>query len=140
MPIEVKNVNGGIGVSIVGRGVVTEREYLHTLRKHLTQDPEKFKKYRYSLSDYTAVTKVEVSTEAIWSIAELCKSAAKVNPDAVVAIVVDRDYLFGLSRMMETVMDDVEWDYLIFRNKEDAETWIRQRVWQKYSIDDLIFD
>jgi hypothetical protein len=59
MPIEIKDLEGGLGNIILGRGIVTEEEFVDVLKKHLTQDKEKFKKYRYSLTDYTAVTKVE---------------------------------------------------------------------------------
>jgi len=140
MPIEVRNVNGGLGVIIVGRGAVGEREYVDALRKHLTQDEETFKKYRYSLSDYTAVTSADISTEAIRSIAELCKSAAIVNPAPVVAAVAGRDYVYGLVRMSQAIRDDGRWESMVFRNREDAEAWIRERVRAKYGIEDLTFD
>ena len=85
MPIEVKEVNGGLGVTITARGVVTDAEYLDALGKHLTTDQETLKTYRYSLSDYTAVTKVDISAEAIRVVASLCTRAAKINPDPVIA-------------------------------------------------------
>ncbi len=59
MPIEIKDLEGGLGNIILDRGIVTEEEFVDVLKKHLTQDKEKFKKYRYSLTDYAAVTKVE---------------------------------------------------------------------------------
>jgi len=51
MPIEVKDLNGGVGVSITGRGVITEKEYVDALTKHLTLDSRKLRKYRYFLTD-----------------------------------------------------------------------------------------
>ena len=63
MPIEMRDLGGGIGVIITGQGVVSDEEWVDALVKHLTQDEDKFKKYRYSLSDYTAVTEIELSSE-----------------------------------------------------------------------------
>ena len=109
------------------------------LKKHLTQDKEKFRKFRYSLSDLTAVSKVEVPTKAIELIAEFCRSAAIVNPKAVVAAVADQDLIYGLARMLEILRDETDWENEVFRNREDAEAWIRERVKEKYGIDNLTF-
>ena len=79
MPMETKDLDGGVGVLISASGLVTETEYLDALTKHLTQDEEKFKKYRYTLCDYTAITDVEVSADAIRRVAELSKTAAVIN-------------------------------------------------------------
>jgi hypothetical protein len=49
MPIEIRDLDNGIGVLISGTGVVTEEEFVDSHKKHLTQDEEKFKKYRYSM-------------------------------------------------------------------------------------------
>ena len=46
---------------------------------NLTQDPDKFQKYGYSLNDWAEVTEVEVSSEAIAQIASLYHDAAKIN-------------------------------------------------------------
>lgn len=62
MPIEIKDLQGGLGNIIIGFGVVTDKEYVDALKEHLTQDKEKFKRYRYSLCDFTAITKAEVSS------------------------------------------------------------------------------
>ena len=137
MPIEIKDLDDGMGVSIIGRGVVTEEEYVDTLKKHLTQDKNKFKKYRYSISDYTAATKEKVPTKAINLIAQLCKEAALVNPDAVVAVVADKDITYGLSRMWEFFLGEIIWEVMVFRSRHDAETWVKKRVNEKFGINDL---
>ena len=61
MTIEIKDLDGGLGTTITGRGVITGQEYVEVHTSHLTQDKEKFKKYRYSLSDWTEVTQVDIS-------------------------------------------------------------------------------
>jgi len=137
MPIEIKDLDEGLGVSIIGRGVITDEEYLEALTEHLMQNKEKFKKYRYSLSDFTAVTKVCVSTKTITLINNLCISAAKINPNAVVATVADRDLIYGLARMSQLHIAETGWESMVFRDRRDAEAWIKKRVLEKYRIGGL---
>ena len=139
MSIEIKDSDNGLGVIVTGRGVVTENEYLDSYKKHLSQDREKYQKYRYSLNDWTAATNVEVSSDAISQIAGLCKSSAKINPDCIVAHVADKDIAFGLCRMWEFLSDETNWEIMVFRNIEDAEGWIRKKLKDKFGIKDLSF-
>ena len=140
MPIEIKDLDGGRGNLIVGKEVLTGEEYVRALEDHLTGDKEKFKKYRYSLSDYTAVTEVEIPSGDIELMAEMCMKAAAVNPDAVVALITDDDLLYGLSRMWEILIDNTSWETMVFRNRKDAFAWVEKRVKEKHGIDDLTFE
>jgi len=136
MPIEIKDVDGGRGNVITASGFLRDEEYIETLKRHLSQDKEKFKKYRYSLADYRAVTEVEISTPAIQLVASLCKAAAFVNPDVVVAVVAESDLKFGLSRMWEMLCEGIPWETSVFKSYEDAEKWIAERVKDKWNIVD----
>jgi len=84
MPFEIRDLDEGLGILIEATGIITDDVYVEAHKKYLTQDNDKPIKYRYSLSDYTAVTKADTSTEAITLIADLCKKVAKINPDIVV--------------------------------------------------------
>ena len=139
MAITISDSDGGLGNIIQVEGKVTEAELLPALKEHLTQDPEKFRRYRYSLSDYTAVTSIDLSGSSVESIARYCKEASRINPDAVVTIVAARDLVFGLSRMWEAWLEDTDWETMIFRTSEGAEEWVRQRVEEKYGITSLTF-
>ena len=139
MTIEIKDVKDGLGNVILGSGIVKEEEYIDVMKKYLTQDEEKFKKYRYSLADWTAINEAKISSDAVQLIARLCKQAAKVNPNIIVGSVTDQNYIFGLARMAYIMRDDTDWENKAFRNRAEAEAWIKQRVKEKYSIDDLTF-
>ena len=139
MPIEIKKVNDGIGVIITGHWFMTDREYVETLRKHLTQDQEQFKKYRYSMADFTAITGTDVSTDSIKLISKLCINASRVNPAVLVATVVVGDLYYGLARMSDALRFDASWEEMIFDNREKAENWLREGVKRKYGIDDIKF-
>ena len=140
MPILARDVNGGLGVSITGWEVVTEKEYVDGFTKHLTQEPHKLIKYRYCIADWTKVTKVEIPTVAIKFIARLSRKATKVNPYVIIASVADQDIMYGLSRMAQTLRDDTAWENGVFRNSQDAEAWIAARVKQKFRIENPTFD
>jgi hypothetical protein len=137
MPIIINDLDDGLGVSITGQGALTDDEFGNALKSHLTQDQDKFKRYRYSLADYTNVTKVEVSIETVKYIANLCVSSAKVNPSVVHADVANQDLIFGLARMAEILRDLTGWESMVFRNRKDAEIWIKEKVKEKYGLSDL---
>ena len=137
MPIEVRDLDEGLGIFVLGTGSVSDEEYINAHKSYLTQDNDKLKKYRYSLSDYAGVTQANTSTQAITTIANLCKKASRVNPNAVVAVVANKDLIYGLARMSQTLMDETGWEHEVFRNREDAESWIKKRVKEKYGIVDL---
>ena len=139
MAITISDSDGGLGAIIRGEGRVEESELLAALKEHLFQDPEKFRRYRYSLSDYSEISELDLSTQAIETIANYCREASAVNPDAIVTIVAYRDFLYGLSRMWEAWLADTDWETMIFRTREEAEAWLRQRVEEKYGITSLTF-
>ena len=138
MPIEIIDLDDGIGNIILGSGILTVNEYIDALKKHLTQDREKFKRYKYSLTDYTAVTGIDEATpRSVYLVVNLCKQAAQVNPDAVIAAIADKEVLFGLSRMWEILMEETGWDIMVFRTRDSAERWIREKAKLKFGIENL---
>lgn len=139
MPIKIKDVKEGLGSIFLGIGVLGKEEYIDAMRKHLTQDREKFQKYRYSLADWTGVTAADISSESIQLVAELCKKAAADNPNIIVGSVAGQDLAFGLTRMAHIRRDSAAWESKAFRNRVEAEAWIKQRVKEKYDIDNLTF-
>ena len=140
MPIEVRYLNGGLGVFFAGHGVITGKEYIDVVTKHPEQDENKLKKYKYSFSDWTAVSKTEISTRAVNLTTSFCISAVLVNPDIFFAPVADQHSMYGLTRMAQTLRDKTNWEYEVFRNRQDAGAWIKARVKEKYGIDTPIFD
>lgn len=137
MPFEVRDSDDGVGTIITGSGVVTEIEYVDTLKKHLTQNKANLKRYKYSLADYTAVTDVAVSYDAIKMIADLCIRTSIDNPGVVVAVVSNQALTYGLSRMSQMLMDETGWEHMVFHNREEAESWIKERVREKHGVSNL---
>ena len=140
MPIIIKDVQDGLGVIITGSGVVTDEDYLNEFRKHLTQDKEKIAKYRYTLGDYSAATEVNVTYDAIQEVSEMCLGVSKIVPEQLVALVASRDLTYGLIRMADSLMYGTGWEQKVFRDRQEAEDWIKKRAREKYGIADITFD
>ena len=145
MPIEIIDCDDGIGNIIVTRGMVTDQELIDSLERHLTHDKEKFEKYKYILIDHTALTKVDITNETVEFIAGLYAETSRVNPDSIVAMVTyvtygaSIDLINRISRMHELFVYRSCWETLVFRTKGEAVRWIREKVRDKFGIDDLTF-
>ena len=139
MPIEIIDSDFGMGNIIKGQGILTDQELIDVSKRHLTQDKEKFKKYRYSLCDFTAVTEMDITNETVRIIARLCIEAAKVNPDPIVAFVSDSNFIYGLMRMHEVYIYDTAWETMVFKSRNEAVEWLRKMVRKKFGIDNLTF-
>jgi hypothetical protein len=140
MSVHIKDVDNGLGNVITVTGSLLEKEYLVRIRQHLEQDPEKFAGYRFSLADYSGVVELDLPTVAVRKIADMCKLAAKQNPDIVVATVAQGDLEYGLARMWEMLIDVGTWEVRVFRNVGDARDWIIRRVNERWGISGLTFE
>jgi hypothetical protein len=45
MPVEIRDSDGGLGNIIIGREIIKEEELVDALKKHPTQDKEKFERF-----------------------------------------------------------------------------------------------
>ena len=140
MSVEIRDTDGGLGNIITGRGIIEEGEAIDVFIGHLTQDEEKFKKYKYSLSDYTATINIDFSNKSLELIAKHCNMASKVNSDAIVAYVTNKEPIFALIKIYEILSSETTWERMVFTNREDAEVWIRERVKEKFGIGNLTFN
>lgn len=139
MPINIFDLDNGIGCNIVANGIVEDLEYVSALKKHLSQNPNKLQKYTYTITDFSAVEDVEISTESIKLVAELCKDITKFLPETLVALVAEEDFMFGLSRMWEMWADETNWEIQVFREKNSAIDWLKYRINEKFGIRNLTF-
>lgn len=145
MPIEIQDCDGGIGNIILSKGMVTDQELIQSLKNHLSQDKDKYKKYKYILIDNTELAKVVFTDKTVEFIAGQFADDARVNPDTVVAMVVyvameaNMGLIDGISRMREIFINQSCWETVLFRTKNEAVRWIRLKVRDKFGIDNLTF-
>ena len=78
-----------------------------------------------------------MSASEIETIAAQDKEISKYLPEYIVAIVAKKDVEFGVSRMWETLIEinDLQWETMVFKERDDAEEWIKHKVKEKYDID-----
>ena len=140
MPIQVKYLDKGLGVLFIGAGVLTGEDIINS-NKVTFYSEEKMKDYKYGLMDYSSISSLDATNAEIQTMISQQKEASKFIPDGVLAIVATKDIGFGLSRMWEMMAEseDLQWESKVFRNREDAVAWIRERVRDKFGIVDLKF-
>ncbi len=140
MPVDFKDLDGGLGKAFNGRGVVTVQEVVEAVRMDMAQDLEKFRKYRYAFSDFTAVTDFRISADGVKEVAQVTLEGSRINPDMAVAVVAYDDLVYGSLRMWEMLNDETAMETAIFRDREAAKTWLRKRVKERFGIDDITFE
>ncbi len=146
MPIEIQDCDGGIGNIIISRGVVTDQELVDTLNEHLTHNKEKLKRYKYILFDHTALTKLDITKETVEFIAGLWEDISRANPDPITAMIANVsiganiDLINRISRMHELFIHRSCWETMVFRTKIEAVRWIKEKVREKFGINNLTFD
>lgn len=113
------------GVLIVGTGQVSARQAI-AVNKKLHGKHVRTGSLKYKLIDLTEVTQTDASSDEMRTLASQDEEAARMAPgNFLIAIVGSRDIDFGLSRMWKTQANDPHLKTMIFRNRPDAENWIR---------------
>lgn len=139
MTVALFEADDGRGSLIVGEGCVSDSDYLRVLRAHFAKPPEVFRRYVYSLSDWTEVTRVEVSTPSIRRVVGWAAEVVAYCPQCAVAIAASGDLAFGLSRAWELWGGGRLWPMRIFRETPPAQQWIRAHCKATFGICDLTF-
>ena len=139
MPIEIEDTDSGLGIIITASGILSEEDFFNAGRRVLLKDGDKSNRFKYCLWVYTKTEQIDFSTPALEHIAEMFIKAMKVNPDAIVATVADKDLAYGISRMFEALVIEEGWEIDVFKSKENAVEWIKERAKSKFGIDGLTF-
>lgn len=126
MPIQIKYLDGGIGVEFIGTGVVTGADII-AANKEIYRN-ENFYRQRYQIVDRTKCTNYKVSHEEIIKIAEQDKVAAKTNPNVIIAFISTSPLQYGISRMYQSYVGDDGFLTELFRDRKSAERWIGEQL------------
>ncbi|MBN2627160.1 MAG: hypothetical protein JXA95_10880 [Spirochaetales bacterium] len=139
MAIRIVYSDGGTGTVVSGSGVVSSGEYLAFCREHLSGKRKSLYEYKYNLTDWSDVDTAEITSGDIADVARLSRQAAELSPGCIVAIVAGKDFLFGLSRMWENQSVTPDSTVLVFRDRSEAENWIRRKLLSLYGQTDISF-
>jgi hypothetical protein len=138
VPFISQVLDGGRGVLATAQGDVDDRVYLAGIREHL-ELAGGLPGCRFSLADFAGAARVEVSTAAIRQVAEMVSAAGRQRPDFLLAKVGDRDLVYGLVRMFQSYAADLPWEMQLFRQRSEAEGWLRERARARFGFEGLEF-
>jgi hypothetical protein len=126
MPIQIKYIEGGLGVEFIGSDVVTGTDIIEANKEIYSN--ENFSRQRYQIVDRTNCAEFQVSNEEIRIIAEQDKAAAKTNPNIIIALISKTDLQYGISRVYSALVGDNGFLTEIFRDRKNAEEWIEKQL------------
>jgi len=136
VPIQVKYLDNGIGVMFIGTGIVAGDDIINANREVFSSEA-RMENYKYGFIDYSVVSDLSASNSEIEHMVSQQKKASEFMPNAILAFVAKKDLEFGLTRMWEIIADNasIQWETMVFRDKEKAEIWIKDRMRKIYNID-----
>lgn len=126
MPITITRLDER-GVLLTGEGVIRPDD-VSRVNSALYASTEKIKALTYQLCDYTKVTGVEISWEEMRQLAAQDAKAAESNPELKIAVVGDKDLVFGMLRIWDAQVSDSSVETQVFRTMEEARDWLAKVV------------
>ena len=126
MPIEIKCLQGGTGIEMIGTGVVTGMEIYNGNLAIYSSDT--LSSHKYQIVNLANVEKVQVSREEAVKLANQDIEASRTNPNIVIAVVADLNHVFGLARMWEALANKSGFETMVFRKREEALAWVNKVV------------
>ena len=129
MPMSIAYTEDG-GIISRGEGVITGNEIKET-NDIIYESPDKIKKIKYQICDLTNASDYSTSESELRAISNQDKKASEINPKMFIAVVGEKDVIFGLARMWEAFSYDSPFETMVFRKIEDAQQWIREKLHKK---------
>ena len=127
MPMKFTYI-GNNGILAKGIGSVT-RDEISEVNRHIYESPQKIQAIKFQICDFTEVNEFDLSAQDIKVLAAQDVSAAKINPKMIIAVVGEKDLIFGLSRMWEVYADEsTGLETCVFRSINDANVWIEAKM------------
>jgi hypothetical protein len=66
---------------------------------------------------------------------KIARSHSYAVPGLLVAVVAERNVVFGLTRMWEVFVEGIGWEIKIFPSMAEAQSWIRTRAKEKFQLE-----
>ncbi len=126
MPMTIAYLGDG-GIIARGEGVVTSNE-IKEVNDIIYEFPDKIKQISYQIIDLTKVTDVIISSSEVKELSNQDKKAFEINTTMFIAVVGEKDLVFGLSRMWQEFSYNSQIETQVFREMEEAQQWIRERL------------
>lgn len=129
MPVEYTHI-AGKGLLLKGRGRVRGKD-IAEIKSAIYETRRKIKSIAYQICDFTEVKEVNLSVEDVRKIASQDEKASEINPSMLIAVVGEKDVVYGFARKWEAYVDKQHFETRVFRNLEDAQNWIASKTESK---------
>jgi hypothetical protein len=134
MPVTVEFLDDGLGARFLCSGLVTGKE-LHDASLTLFSDAARFQRIRYVILDELGIDFVDLTFTDLKRIEEENRQASLVNRQLVIAIVVDKELPQVLTRAWDMRTRTVALEKEMFRTREEAYGWLRQKVRERFGLE-----
>jgi len=126
MPIEIQYLPDG-GVFLKGTGIVKASDIIE-MNEKLYATEDKIVNISYQLCDLTNIEDYSITTEEIKTLAEQDIKASALNKSMIIAVVGEKDVIYGLLRMWQSFSSSAYITSKVFRNLGDAKKWIEDQL------------
>lgn len=117
------------GVVCEYRGIVTLADNEKARAEYTQGNPENFAKIPYLISDHSKTVNARHNAQDMQRLGAALNEFWRYNPRMLIALVVPKDLLFGLARMLYAFSEHEDL-IALFRTREEAEIWIYQKLRQ----------
>lgn len=140
MPVNITELDDGLGNLIKGEGHVTGKEFFNALSEHASKPEEQLKKYIYSISDYTAITGSDVALDYLYKSALVMNDFSKINPDIFIVIAASDNIAYNLAKLWSFIANTTGWHVGVFKTRKDLNNWLEEKLNKKDSSVHFDFD
>lgn len=127
MPLKIELIDNGLGAYLHAKGSLKAEDYYIPIMEHLSRPDEELKKIIYMITDYRAVTKIEINLGYVSKIAKKANAVSKINSDLIKASIATNDVVYGMIKMFGALAKFTGWTMSSFRNKKDADEWVQKK-------------
>lgn len=131
MPVEIKNLDNGLGFNLSVTGKISGQDLFSEIKNFYQS--ECLVTNKYGIIEFSCAVDNKITNLDVRSIAELSEKASKISPNRIVALISRSDVGFGLSRMWEILAEKTNWETRVFRSRGDAEKWLKIKVYEKFN-------
>jgi hypothetical protein len=126
MAIKIQYIDDGVGIEIIASGIVTGEEIIEAHKEIYSE--KNLKKQKYQIIDRSHCKDYQVSSPEVQRIADIDKTAAKINPNIIMALISPTAVQFGMSRMWQAFIGESPFVSQVFRDRKSAELWIEEQL------------
>jgi hypothetical protein len=124
VPVRIEWIDSGRGIVLKGAGKLTGPEMIEA-KEEVARDEAQLRRVEFWLVVFTEVEAFHITIQDIRELAAIDHRLAVHLPRSAVALVAPRDHDFGMARMWEAILDIPGWTTSVFRERAEAEAWLR---------------